>query len=62
MSGSDNSKDEPGPREQQSAGGERDSGRTGEGAASAMAHMISQVQQHRRHSGDAGEAAGSQHP
>lgn len=34
---------------------------SGEGAASAMAHMISQGQQHRRQSGEADDAAGG-HP
>ncbi len=38
-------------------------GRTGEGAASALAHMISQDQKHRSQSGDPHEpSAGSGHP
>ena len=37
-----------------------DSGHTGEGAASAMAHMISRGEQQQRHqSGEADDAAGS---
>jgi hypothetical protein len=37
------------------------SGHSGEGAASAMAHLISQGQQHRHPTGEADDAAGSRH-
>jgi hypothetical protein len=38
-----------------------DGGLSGEGAASAMAHMISRGQQQRHQAGEADDAAGSQH-
>lgn len=38
-----------------------DEGRSGEGAASAMAHMISRSRQQRHHTGEADDAAGSRH-
>ena len=61
MSGSSDPKDEhnnndPAPRTDQG-----DTGHSGEGAASAMAHMISQGQQHRHQTGEADDAAGSRH-
>ncbi|HWI82023.1 hypothetical protein [Ramlibacter sp.] len=59
MSGSDNTKDDR-SEEQPSSGEQHESGTTGEGAASALAHMISQGQRQRRHSGDADDAAGGQ--
>ena len=53
-------------KEEHATGGEQsqheqgDSGHTGEGAASAMAHMISRGEQQQRHqSGQADDAAGS---
>ncbi|HWI79669.1 MAG TPA: hypothetical protein VNS31_10760 [Ramlibacter sp.] len=39
-----------------------ESGHSGEGAASALAHMISQGQQHRHQTGEADDAAGSHRP
>ena len=38
-----------------------DAGHSGEGAASAMAHMISRGQQQRHHTGEADDSAGSRH-
>lgn len=38
-----------------------DAGVSGEGAASALAHMISRGQQQRHQSGEADDAAGSRH-
>jgi len=38
-----------------------DAGLSGEGAASALAHMISRDQQQRHHTGEADDAAGSRH-
>lgn len=38
-----------------------DTGRSGEGAASAMAHMISRGKQQRHQTGEADDAAGSRH-
>lgn len=61
MSGSDSTKDQRSSQEQSSADEQATAGRTGEGAASAMAHLISQGQQHRHHAGEADDAAGSQH-
>lgn len=61
MSGSDNTKDQRSSQEQSCADDQATGGHTGEGAASAMAHLISQGQQHRHHSGEADDAAGSQH-
>jgi hypothetical protein len=59
MSGSDNTKDQRSSQEQPSADDQATGGHTGEGAASAMAQLISQAEQHRR--GEADDAAGSQH-
>jgi hypothetical protein len=51
-------------RDEQNVHGERlEHGHTGEGAASAMQHMISQDQKHRRQNGEPEEpGAGSGHP
>jgi hypothetical protein len=51
-------------QQDQNVHGEKsENGHTGEGAASAMAHMISQDRKHRRQIGDADEpGAGSGHP
>jgi hypothetical protein len=59
MSSSTDAKDEPASQEQSHNGRPVDNGHSGEGAASAMAHMISQGQQHRHQTGDADDAAGS---
>jgi hypothetical protein len=59
-SGSSNeTKDERGRQEQSTSGESQEPGHSGEGAASAMAHMISQGQQHRHQTGEADDAAGS---
>lgn len=58
MSGSNDTKDEHGQQEQSANNEPPDNGASGEGAASALAHMISQGQQHRHHSGEAENAAG----
>ena len=60
MSGSDSSNDGLGPEEQAARGEEQGSGRSGEGAASAMAHMISQGQRQRRHQPEGDDHAGAQ--
>ena len=59
MSGSTDSQDEHGNNEQTPRPDQGESGHSGEGAASAMAHMISQGQQHRHQTGEADDAAGS---
>ena len=59
MSSSTDAKDEQGSQEQSHNREPADSGHSGEGAASAMAHMISQGQQHRHQTGEADDAAGS---
>jgi hypothetical protein len=58
MSSSNEPTDEHGSQEQSRNPEHGDSGRSGEGAASAMAHMISQGQQHRHQTGDADDPAG----
>lgn len=60
MSCSDSSNDGLGREEQPSRGEEQGSGHSGEGAASAMAHMISQGQRQRRHQPEADDHPGSQ--
>ena len=60
MSGSDSSNDGLGREEQPSRGEEQGGGHSGEGAASAMAHMISQGQRQRRHQTEADDHPGSQ--
>ncbi|MDP3824649.1 MAG: hypothetical protein Q8R33_24520 [Burkholderiales bacterium] len=54
-------KDDHGSKEQ-GAEEQADSGLSGEGAASALAHMISRGQQQRHQTGEADDAAGSRHP
>jgi len=50
-------------RQQQSDHGTAtDHGRTGEGAASALAHVISEGEKHRRQIADPDDPAGSSHP
>jgi hypothetical protein len=58
MSSSNETHEEPGLQEQ-SGRPEGEGGHSGEGAASALAHMISQGQQHRHQTGEADDAAGS---
>lgn len=56
-------KQEPVQHDPAGPGESSDHGRTGEGAASALAHLISQDQKHRKQSGDPDEpSAGSGHP
>lgn len=59
MSGSNDTKQQHGPAEQADDAGE--AGHSGEGAASALAHMISRGQQQRHQTGEAEDAAGSNH-
>jgi hypothetical protein len=58
MNGHNETKDEQRGQEQASANESGEAGHSGEGAASAMAHMISQGQQHRHQVGEADNAAG----
>jgi len=62
MSGSDSSNDGFGREQQPSRREEQGSGHSGEGAASAMAHMISQGQRQRqrRHQPEVDDHPGSQ--
>jgi hypothetical protein len=55
-------KQEHGQQEQPSHCDRSESGHSGEGSASALAHLISQGEQHRRHGGDGDDALGSGHP
>jgi hypothetical protein len=59
MSSSNEAKDERSSQEQSGVPEPGDKGHSGEGAASALAHMISQGQQHRHQTGEADDAAGS---
>lgn len=59
MSGPTDSQDEHGNNEQDPRPEQGSTGHSGEGAASALAHMISLGQQHRHQTGEADDAAGS---
>lgn len=59
MSSSNERKDERGSQEPPPPGEQTDSGNSGEGAASAMAHLISQIRHHRHQNGEPDDAAGS---
>ena len=60
MSGPNDTKEEHGSQEQQQSGHEQaEAGHSGEGSASALAHMISRGQQQRHQTGEADDAAGS---
>lgn len=59
MNGPNDPKQQHGPAEQADDSG--DAGHSGEGAASALAHMISRGQQQRHQTGEAEDAAGSHH-
>ena len=59
MGSSNESKEEHGLPEPSGQPESRDDGHSGEGAASAWAHMISQGRQHRHQYGEADDAAGS---
>ena len=48
--------------DEQRAEVQADAGLSGEGAASALAHMNSRGQQQRHQTGEADDAAGSRHP
>ena len=61
MSGPNDTKEEHGSQEQAGTHDQGDNGHSGEGAASAMAHMISRGRQQRHQTGEADDAAGSQH-
>lgn len=57
MNTSKDTKEEHG-QDDQAADDQADTGHSGEGAASAMAHMISRSQQQRHQTGEADDAAG----
>jgi hypothetical protein len=59
MTGPSDTKEEHGSQEQAGAHDAGDSGHSGEGAASALAHMISRGRQQRHQTGEADEAAGA---
>jgi hypothetical protein len=59
MSSCNDSNQEHGSQQPSGQSEPRDDGHSGEGAASAWAHMISQGQQHRHQTGEAHAAAGS---
>jgi hypothetical protein len=61
MSGPNDTKEEHGSQEQAPRHESHETGHSGEGSASALAHMISSGRRQRRQSGDAEDAAGSQH-
>ena len=61
MSGPNDTKEEHGSQEQQPSHEQVDAGHSGEGSASALAHMISRGQQQRHQTGEADDAAGSRH-
>jgi hypothetical protein len=59
ISSSNDTKDEHGSSEQSAHLEQGETGHSGEGSASALAHMISQGQQHRHQTGEPGDAAGT---
>jgi hypothetical protein len=58
MGGPNDIKEEHGSNEPQQHQEQGESGKTGHGAASALAHMISQGREHRHQTGEADDAAG----
>ena len=60
MNGPNDSNEERGSGEHRQQQHEHSEGNSGHGAASALAHMISQGREHRHHSGEADDAAGAQ--
>jgi hypothetical protein len=59
MSTSNDSRSENGQTDSQPQGNEQErAGHSGEGAASALAHLKTQTRQHRRQTGDSEDAAG----
>jgi hypothetical protein len=61
MNSPNDTKEQHGSQEQAGALDHGDEGHSGEGAASAMAHMISRSRQRRHQTGEANDAAGSHH-
>jgi hypothetical protein len=61
MSGPTDTKEEHGSQEQQSGHEPAETGHSGEGSASALAHMISSGRRQRHHAGEVDDAAGSHH-
>jgi hypothetical protein len=61
MSGPNDTKEEHGSQEPQHGTETGETGHSGEGAASALAHMISSSRRQRHQSGEADDAAGSHH-
>ena len=59
--GPSDTKEDHGSQEPQHGPDTGESGHTGEGAASALAHMISSSKRQRHQSGEADDAAGSRH-
>lgn len=59
MGGSSDSKQQHGQDEPQPQDESGEGGRSGHGAASALAHMISQGREHRHQTGEADDAAGA---
>jgi hypothetical protein len=59
MSSANDTKDEHGSQEQSGSPDLRNNGHSGEGAASALAQMVSQGQQHRHQTGEADDTAWS---
>ena len=61
MGGPNDTKEEHGSKEQKQSHPDQSSegGNSGHGAASAMAHMISQGREHRHQAGEADDAAGT---
>ena len=51
--------DGDGQQDQSQHGEQKDGGHSGEGAASALAHLKSQTKQHRHQTGEADDAAGT---
>jgi hypothetical protein len=58
MSGPTDTKEEHGSDEPRQKQEHSEGGKTGHGAASALAHMISQGREHRHQTGEADDAAG----
>lgn len=61
MNGPNDTKQEHGAQEQAPGQEQGENGHSGEGAASALAHMISSGQQQRHQTGEPEDAAGSRH-
>jgi hypothetical protein len=59
MSNNHSDRNDEGSHPQQSTGGEQEHGHSGEGAASALAHLKSQARQQRREGGQGDDSGGS---